>query len=89
MRRFRLQDNLQVLFDYLTSEGRMLGEYKLLTTFPKRDVSHRVNSFVYFRFVFSYLVNNIELDRHIRTVKIISPRATDSRIFVNCSSLSS
>ncbi|CAF0993042.1 unnamed protein product [Adineta ricciae] len=39
MRRFRLQDNLQVLFDYLTSEGRMLGEYKLLTTFPKRDLT--------------------------------------------------
>ncbi|UJR21464.1 hypothetical protein I4U23_024549 [Adineta vaga] len=39
MRRFRLQDNLQVLFDYLTSEGRMLGEYKLLTTYPKRDLT--------------------------------------------------
>ncbi|CAF4309231.1 unnamed protein product, partial [Rotaria magnacalcarata] len=28
-----------VLFDYLTTHGRMLGEYKLLTTYPKRDLA--------------------------------------------------
>jgi hypothetical protein len=39
MRRFRIQDPLQILFDYLTSQGRMFGEYKLLTTYPKRDLT--------------------------------------------------
>ncbi|CAF1662748.1 unnamed protein product, partial [Rotaria sp. Silwood1] len=39
MRRFRINDTLQVLFDYLTTQGRMLGEYKLLTTYPKRDLT--------------------------------------------------
>ena len=39
MRRFRITDNLQTLFDYLTTQGRMLGEYKLLTTYPKRDLT--------------------------------------------------
>ncbi|CAF4351088.1 unnamed protein product [Rotaria sp. Silwood2] len=38
-RRFRINDTLQMLFDYLTIEGRMLGEYKLLTTYPKRDLT--------------------------------------------------
>ncbi|CAF4030439.1 unnamed protein product [Adineta steineri] len=39
LRRFRIHDNLQVLFDYLSSEGRMFGEYKILTTYPKRDLT--------------------------------------------------
>ncbi|CAF1200248.1 unnamed protein product [Rotaria sordida] len=39
MRRFRINDTLQVLFDYLTTQGRMFGEYKLLTTYPKRDLT--------------------------------------------------
>ncbi|CAF3273742.1 unnamed protein product [Rotaria socialis] len=39
MRRFHINDNLQVLFDYLTTHERMLGEYKLLTTYPKRDLA--------------------------------------------------
>ncbi|CAF4031805.1 unnamed protein product [Rotaria magnacalcarata] len=39
MRRFHINNNLQVLFDYLTTHGRMLGEYKLLTTYPKRDLA--------------------------------------------------
>lgn len=39
IRRFRITENLQILFDYLTSEGRMFGEYKLLTTYPKRDLT--------------------------------------------------
>lgn len=39
IRRFRTTDNLQILFDYLTSEGRMFGDYKLLTTYPKRDLT--------------------------------------------------
>ncbi|CAF0781385.1 unnamed protein product [Adineta steineri] len=39
MRRFRINDTLQILFDYLTSQGRMSGEYKLLSTYPKRDLT--------------------------------------------------
>ncbi|CAF1053553.1 unnamed protein product, partial [Didymodactylos carnosus] len=39
MRRFRIKDTLQTLFDYLTSEGRMFGEYKLLSIHPRRDLT--------------------------------------------------
>lgn len=39
MRRFRISDQLQTLFDYLTSQGKVFGEYKLLTTYPKRDLT--------------------------------------------------
>ena len=31
--------DFQTLFDYLSSEGQFFGEYKLFTTYPKRDVS--------------------------------------------------
>ncbi|CAF1027017.1 unnamed protein product [Adineta ricciae] len=39
MRRFRVKETLQALFDYLSTQGRMSGEYKLLTTYPKRDLT--------------------------------------------------
>ncbi|UJR27936.1 hypothetical protein I4U23_009196 [Adineta vaga] len=39
MRRFRIRETLQTLFDYLSSLGRIFGEYKLLTTYPKRDLT--------------------------------------------------
>lgn len=39
MRRFRISDQLQTLFDYLTSQGKVFNEYKLLTTYPKRDLT--------------------------------------------------
>ncbi|CAF0974177.1 unnamed protein product [Rotaria sordida] len=47
MRRFRINDTLQILFDYLTSQGRMFGEYKLLSTYPKRDLTqlNRLDTF--------------------------------------------
>ncbi|CAF3901208.1 unnamed protein product [Rotaria sp. Silwood2] len=47
MRRFRINDTLQILFDYLTSQGRMFGDYKLLSTYPKRDLTqlNRLDTF--------------------------------------------
>ncbi|CAF0823773.1 unnamed protein product [Rotaria sp. Silwood1] len=47
MRRFRIKDTLQILFDYLTSQGRIFGDYKLLSTYPKRDLTqlNRLDTF--------------------------------------------
>ncbi|CAF2074950.1 unnamed protein product [Rotaria magnacalcarata] len=47
LRRFRVKDPLQMLFDYLTSQGRMFGEYKILSTYPKRDLTqlNRLDTF--------------------------------------------
>ncbi|CAF0948374.1 unnamed protein product, partial [Didymodactylos carnosus] len=39
VRRFRIKDTLQTLFDYLTSKGHMFGEYKLLSIHPRRDLT--------------------------------------------------
>jgi hypothetical protein len=70
----------QMLFDYLTSQGRMIGDYKLLTTYPKRDVRSfdTIVALIRLLFVSSVLVNQLESFRYIRTVKIISTRAINS-----------
>lgn len=38
-RRFLAANGLQVVFDYVASKGFPKDEYKLLSTFPRRDVS--------------------------------------------------
>lgn len=40
-RRFLGSCNLQVLFDFVASKGYPFEEFKLLTTFPRRNVSSR------------------------------------------------
>ena len=39
LRRFRAEEPLKHLLYYITSKGYHVEEYKLLTTFPRRDVS--------------------------------------------------
>ncbi|XP_052777903.1 FAS-associated factor 1-like [Mya arenaria] len=39
MRKFYGKNKLQVVINYITSKGFHLSEYKLLTTFPRRDLS--------------------------------------------------
>ena len=72
-----------MLFDYLTSQGRMVGEYKLLTTYPKRDVS--VFNHVFLEFLspsFDLPVNKLGPNTDLRTVEIVPTRTIDSRILV-------
>ena len=38
-RRFLPHDSLQIVLDYLTVEGFPMEEYKLLSSWPRRDVS--------------------------------------------------
>ena len=38
-RRFLAQHPLQVLLNFVTSKGFHMEEYKVITTFPRRDVS--------------------------------------------------
>ncbi len=39
MRRFLADDPLQILFDYLLVEGYPTDEFKVLSSFPRKDVS--------------------------------------------------
>lgn len=39
LRRFRASEPLRNVLFYLTSEGFHIEDYKILTTFPRRDVS--------------------------------------------------
>ena len=38
-RRFLAQNTLQILLNFITSKGFHVEDYKVLTTFPRRDVS--------------------------------------------------
>lgn len=38
-RRFLASNKLQIVFDFVTSKGFPWNEFKLLSTFPRRDVS--------------------------------------------------
>ena len=38
VRRFLAHNTLQTLLDYVTSQGYHTQDYKLLTTFPRKDV---------------------------------------------------
>ena len=39
-RRFLGSETLQVLLNYVSSKGYDTSDYKVLTTYPRRDVSH-------------------------------------------------
>lgn len=65
----------------MTSQGRMLGEYKLLATYPKRDVCVQILFFDLYR-IYCILVNTTKAIRHIGTVKIVSTRTTYSGKFI-------
>ena len=51
-RRFLASDQLRVLLTYLGSNGYKLNNYKVLTTYPRRDVSIPVHC-THFRPVFA------------------------------------
>uniref|UniRef100_A0A8C2BSP4 Fas (TNFRSF6) associated factor 1 n=1 Tax=Cyprinus carpio TaxID=7962 RepID=A0A8C2BSP4_CYPCA len=51
-RRFLGSCKLQVLFDFVASKGYPSDEFKLLTTFPRRNVSSHVYTNIYYRFLY-------------------------------------
>uniref|UniRef100_A0A8C1ZQR9 Fas (TNFRSF6) associated factor 1 n=1 Tax=Cyprinus carpio TaxID=7962 RepID=A0A8C1ZQR9_CYPCA len=50
-RRFLGSCKLQVLFDFIASKGYPSDEFKLLTTFPRRNVSSHMHTNIYYRFM--------------------------------------
>uniref|UniRef100_A0A671P318 FAS-associated factor 1-like n=1 Tax=Sinocyclocheilus anshuiensis TaxID=1608454 RepID=A0A671P318_9TELE len=52
-RQFLGSCKLQVLFDFVASKGYPSDEFKLLTTFPRRNVSSHMHTNIYYRSVYS------------------------------------
>ncbi len=50
-RQFLGSCKLQVLFDFVASKGYPSDEFKLLTTFPRRNVSSHMHTNIYYRFM--------------------------------------
>lgn len=47
VRRFLAENTLLVLLNFVVSKGYHLSEHKVLTTFPKRDVSNFFDYFIF------------------------------------------
>jgi len=77
-RRFLASDRLGLVFDYLASEGFPIKEFKVLSSWPRRDVSIRQKEHLNFtaqiNVLYSILILQITTlnpDRNLEEVKLV------------------
>ena len=84
IRRFLAQQSLQILLDFLLVEGYPVDEFKVLSSFPRKDVSFfsftfHANFLLFLFFFSSIAAHSRRYDADVASVKFGAARDADNR----------
>jgi hypothetical protein len=82
-RRFQANTPLKVLFDFLTVKGYPRDEYKVISSWPRRDVSGDVYLLFFLLILLCFQLTLLDMNNTLKGIKIVSPRNCDIRRTVN------